>query len=359
MSHALQLARRGLYTTHPNPRVGCVLVKDSVIIAEGWHQLTGGPHAEVNALNNATTGAQGADCYVTLEPCAHTGKTPPCVDALIEAGIHRVVIGAVDPNPKVSGKSIEKLDAAGIITESGLMENQSRALNKGFEMRMRSGRPYVRCKLAMSIDGRTALANGESKWITGKAARADVQHFRAQSSAIITGINTVLADDPGLNVRDIDTMGRQPSRIILDRKLRIPGNAKLLDLPGETIVFTVYGCPDKERTMIKSGITVVRIDSSGEKDFLTGVMRYLALEKEINEILVESGPTLAGNLLQAGLIDELIVYTAPILLGHEAIGLLNLPGIKTMKDFVQLEFTDVRTIGQDLRITLKPVIGTS
>ena len=355
MSRALQLARRGLYTTHPNPRVGCIFVKDGKIIAEGWHQLTGGPHAEIHALNNATSDVRDSDCYVTLEPCAHTGKTPPCVDALIDAGVHRVVIAAVDPNPEVSGKSIEKLGKAGIITETGLLENQSRALNKGFEMRMQSGRPYVRCKLAMSMDGRTALADGTSKWITGEAARADVQRLRAQSSAVLTGINTVLADDPGLNVRDIDTMNRQPLRIVLDRKLRIPKDAKLLGLPGETIIFTVYGCPDKERSMVKSGTAVIRIDGSGEKDFLAGVMRYLAREKEINEVMVESGPTLAGNLMQAGLIDELIIYTAPVLLGHEATGLFNLPGIKKMTDRVQLEFTDLRMIGQDLRITLKPV----
>ena len=354
MSRALQLARRGLYTTHPNPRVGCVLVKDGKIIAEGWHRKTGEPHAEVNALNNAGNNAGGSDCYVTLEPCAHTGKTPPCVDALINAEVRRVIIATVDPNPKVSGKSIEKLKHAGISTETGLLENQSRVLNKGFEMRMRSGRPYIRCKMAMSLDGRTALAGGESKWITGEAARADVQRLRAQSDAILTGVNTIIADNPGLDVRDIDTMNRQPLRIVLDRRLRIPRDAKLLGLPGEAMVFTVYGCPDKERTMKKSGTAVVRIDSSGENDFLVGVMRYLAHEKEINEVLVECGPTLAGNLLQAGLIDELIVYMAPVLLGHEAMALFNLPGIKSMTDKVKLEFSDTRIVGKDIRVTLRP-----
>ena len=355
MSRALQLARHGLYTTHPNPRVGCVIVKDGKIIAEGWHQQTGGPHAEVHALNNASNTAKGADCYLTLEPCAHTGKTPPCTDALIKAGVRRVVIAAIDPNPKVSGKGVEILNKTGIITETGLLEIQSRSLNKGFEMRMQSGRPYVRCKLAMSLDGRTALADGKSQWITGTAARADVQRLRAQSSAIMTGINTVLADDPGLTVRDIDTMGRQPLRVILDRRLRIPKDAKLLSLPGKTIVFTVYGCPDKEKAMVKAGTEIVRIDSSGEKDFLVGVMRFLAHEKEVNEVLVESGSTLAGSLLQAGLIDELIIYTAPVLLGHEARGLFNLPGIQSMTDRTQLKFTDIRMVGEDCRITLIPV----
>lgn len=359
MSRALQLARRGLYTTHPNPRVGCVLVKYGKIIAEGWHQQTGGPHAEVHALNNAGENAQGADCYVNLEPCAHSGKTPPCVDALISAGIHRVVIAAIDPNPKVSGKSIEKLKQVGIQVESGLLENQSRVLNAGFFMRMQSGRPYVRCKLAMSLDGKTALADGTSKWISGNAARADVQHLRAQSSAIMTGINTVLADDPRLNVRDIDTMDRQPMRIILDRRLRIAKDAKLLGLPGETLIFTVYGCPDKERALVKSGTPVIRIDSSGEKDFLAGVMRYLANEKEVNEVLVECGPTLAGSLLQAGLIDEIILYVAPVLLGHEARGLFQLSGIQSMNDRIQLEIMDTRMIGKDMKIILKPVIGNS
>lgn len=355
MSRALQLARRGLYTTHPNPRVGCVLVREHHIIAEGWHRQTGGPHAEIHALNAAGDNARGADCYLTLEPCSHTGKTPPCVDALIRAGVRRVVIAAIDPNPRVSGQGLEVLNQAGIVTETGLMETEAQALNRGFEMRMRAGRPYIRCKLAMSLDGRTALADGNSRWITGDAARADVQRLRARSSAIMTGIDTVVADDPALTVRDIDTLGRQPLRVVLDRKLRMPDTAKMLALPGETLVFTVYGCPDKERAMTESGTAVIRINGSGEKDFLVAVMRYLAREKEVNEVLVESGPTLAGNLLRAGLIDELIVYIAPVLLGPDARGLFNLPAIKSMTERVQLEFTDIRMVGKDVRITLKPI----
>jgi diaminohydroxyphosphoribosylaminopyrimidine deaminase/5-amino-6-(5-phosphoribosylamino)uracil reductase len=355
MSRALQLARRGLYTTHPNPRVGCVIVKDGRTISEGWHRQTGGPHAEVHALNLAGEQAKGADCYVTLEPCVHTGKTPPCTDAVIAAGIKRVIVAATDPNPKVSGKGIDALHKAGIVTEAGLLQAQAQALNPGFEMRMRHGRPYVRCKLAMSMDGRTAMADGASKWITGDAARADVQRLRAQSSAIVTGINTVLADDPSLTVRGVDILGRQPLRVVLDRRLKIPKEAKLFSEPGETMVFTVYGCPDRENAMIKANRPVIRVSSSGEKDFLLGVMRYLAKEKEINEVLVESGPTLAGSLLQAGLVDELIIYVAPLLLGHEAKALLNLPGIKSMTDKIRLQFADVRMVGKDMRITLTPV----
>jgi len=359
MSRALQLARRGLYTAHPNPRVGCVIVKNKQIIAEGWHQQTGGPHAEVHALNIAGDKAHGADCYVTLEPCVHTGKTPPCTDAIIAAGIKRVVIATTDPNPKVSGKGVSALNQTGINTKTGLMQTQAQALNPGFEMRMRKGRPYVRCKLGMSVDGRTAMADGKSQWITGEAARSDVQRLRAQSSAVLTGINTVLADDPSLTVREIDTLDRQPLRIILDRHLKIPVKAKLFSQPGETLVFTVYGCPDKEKALKKAGRPVIRIDGSGEKDFLLGVLHYLAREKEVNEILVESGPTLAGSLLQAGLVDELIIYMAPVLLGHEAKALLNLSGIKSLDSRMKLEFTDTRMVGQDLKIILKPVIGNS
>lgn len=355
MSRALQLARRGIYTTHPNPRVGCILVKEDQLLAEGWHQQAGGPHAEIHAINNAGGAARGANCYVTLEPCAHTGKTPPCTETIIAAGIKRVVIATIDPNPLVSGMGVDTLNRAGIITETGLMQMQAQALNPGFEMRMRNGRPYVRCKLAMSVDGRTAMADGKSQWITGEAARADVQKLRAGSSAIMTGINTVVADDPALTVREIDTLGRQPLRIVLDRRLKIPREAKIFSQPGETLVFTVYGCPDKERAMIKAGRPVIRIDGSGEKDFLNGVLRYLARERQVNELLVESGPTLAGSLLQAGLVDEVIIYMAPVLLGHEARGLFNLPGIKTMNDRIKLEICDMRMVGPDIRITMKPV----
>ena len=357
MSRALQLARRGLYTTHPNPRVGCVLVNNHEIIAEGWHEYSGGPHAEINALTSAGNSAKGADCYVTLEPCVHTGKTPPCTDALLNAGIGRIIIADIDPNPVVAGKGVEQLAQHGITVATGLLQQQAQDLNCGFYSRMQKGHPYVRCKLAMSLDARTAMADGSSHWITGIAARQDVQRYRAQSAAILTGINTVLTDDPGLNVRDVDTRNRQPLRVILDRELRIPKDAKILQLPGESIVFTVYGCPDRENTLIQAGVQVIRIDGSGERDFLAGVMRFLATERQINEVLVECGPTLAGSLLLAGFMDELIIYMAPVLLGNQARVLFNLPGLESINDKIRFQYGDIRMVGNDCRIILKPAVG--
>jgi diaminohydroxyphosphoribosylaminopyrimidine deaminase / 5-amino-6-(5-phosphoribosylamino)uracil reductase len=357
MSRALQLARRGLFTTHPNPRVGCVIVRNNGIVAEGWHEYSGGPHAEINALNNAGISARGADCYVTLEPCVHIGKTPPCTDALISAGVKRVIIANIDPNPAVKGKGIEQLLQAGVTVAAGLLEQQAQDLNRGFFLRMNSTRPYIRCKLAMSVDGRTAMADGTSQWITGNEARQDVQRYRAQSAAILTGIDTILIDNPGLNLRNIDSGSRQPLRVILDRKLRIPKDAKILALPGETIIFTVYGCPDREKALVNDGIQVIRIDGSGEKDFLINVMHFLAKEQQINEVLVECGATLAGSLLSAGLLDELILYVAPVIFGNQARPLFNLPGLDSIDDKFQFEFYDIRMIGKDCRITLKPVVA--
>jgi diaminohydroxyphosphoribosylaminopyrimidine deaminase/5-amino-6-(5-phosphoribosylamino)uracil reductase len=352
MSHALQLARRGLYTTDPNPRVGCILVNGNEVIAEGWHQIAGSPHAEINALQQAGKKAKEADCYVTLEPCVHTGKTPPCTDALIKAGIKCVIAATVDPNPEVSGKGLEKLQAAGIETDVGLMQIQSQALNPGFESRMKKGRPFVRCKLAMSLDGRTAMAtNDENQWISGEASRSDVQRLRARSSAVMTGINTILADDPSLDVREIDTQGRQPLRVILDAKLRMPTAAKLLSLPGETLIFTESKDKNKQTNLKEIGANVIQLNSHGKKEFLNSVLKYIADEKEVNEVLLETGAILAGSMLEAGLIDEIIVYIAPVLMGHDARSLFQLPAIKTMTDRVQLEFSDIRMIGQDCRMT--------
>ena len=354
MSHALQLARRGMYTTDPNPRVGCVLVNGQEIIAAGWHQVAGGPHAEINALHQAADKARSADCYVTLEPCVHTGKTPPCTDAIIKAGIKRVIAATVDPNPAVSGKGLEQLQAAGIKTETGLMQSQSRELNPGFETRMKKGRPYVRCKLAMSLDGRTAMeTNDENQWISGESSRLDVQRLRARSSAIMTGINTVLADDPSLNVRDINTGERQPIRVILDAKLRMPTDARLLGLPGETMIFTESDDMEKQEKLKTAGAQVVSLKCSGKQEFLKSVMRFLASEKEINEILLESGAILAGSMLEANLIDEIIVYVAPVLMGHDARSLFQLPAIRTMADRLELVFSDIRMVGDDCRITAK------
>ena len=359
MSRALQLARRGLYTTDPNPRVGCLLVKNNEILAEGWHQFAGQPHAEIHALQGAKDSAKDADCYVTLEPCAHSGKTPPCTDALIEAGINRVVAATIDPNPETSGKGLNMLEAAGIKTEIGLMQLQSQALNPGFESRMKLGRPFVRCKLAMSLDGRTAMANGESRWITGEASRKDVQRLRARSSAIMTGVNTVLADNPSLNVRQVDTLGRQPTRIILDTELKTPTTAKLLGLPGDTLIFTTSQDNKRKNELEDAGAKIIIEQTADRRKFLTSVLKYLTVEREVNEVLLETGATLAGSMLEAGLIDEIIVYIAPVLMGHGARALFQLPAIAAMTERIPLEFSDVRTIGQDFRITAKVAIDAS
>lgn len=358
MGRAIQLARRGLTTTSPNPRVGCVLVKEGNIIGEGWHEITGGPHAEVKALNQAGTAAKGCVCYVTLEPCSHWGKTPPCTDALTGAGIAKVIAAMSDPNPKVGGNGFALLQEAGIATESGLLETECRELNPGFIKRMTHQLPYVRCKLAMSLDGGTALETGESRWITGAPARQDVQRLRARSCAVMTGSGTVLADDPQLNVREPGLSGRQPLRAVLDRSLRFPETAKMLNQPGRTLVFTTNPDSGRKEALTRAGAEVILMP--GETvDFAGEVLRYLAEREQVNEILLEAGAGLAGGLLQAGLIDELIIYQAPLLLGDKARGLFHLPALKSMKDKIELELLDVRRVGNDLRLTLKPrVSGT-
>lgn len=350
MSHALQLAERGLYGTDPNPRVGCVLVKDNVVVGTGWHEVAGGPHAEIHALNSAGAGARGATAYVTLEPCCHYGKTPPCTDALIAAGITRVVAAMTDPNPKVGGKGLQQLRDAGIEVESGLLESQALALNPGFVQRMRNGRPWVRCKSALSLDGKTALVDGRSRWITGDAARLDVQRFRARSSAIVTGIGTVLADDPSLTVR-IDTGRRpvrQPLRVVLDRQLRIAPAARLLSQPGNTLIFTTTGDPQRVTALQQGNVRVISLPELE----LDAVLAYLA-QQQCNEVWIEAGPTLGGAWLVAGLVDELVFYVAPKLLGDTAYDLFRLPALSALADAVSLEFTDVRMVGKDLRIIAK------
>lgn len=354
MSRALQLARRGLYTTHPNPGVGCVLVRNGSVVGEGWHRLAGGPHAEIMALEAAGPDAADADCYVTLEPCSHSGRTPPCTDALLAADIGNVFIATPDPNPLVAGKGIEQLEAGGITVYTGLLKDEAKALNAGFEMRMRHGRPFVRCKQAMSTDGRTAMADGESRWITGEDARHDVQHLRARSSAIMTGINTVLADDPLLTVREIEIQDRRPLRVILDRRLRTPPEARILDRSGEVIIFaTTENKPAMEK-LIEHGAEIIVFEETNAGAFLNGVLQYLAREKQVNDLLLEAGPMLSGAMLSAGLVDEILLYLAPVLLGHTAMPLFELPAIRSMQDKVPLRFTDIRMIGQDLRLTLKP-----
>ncbi len=355
MARAIRLARRGLYTTDPNPRVGCVLVKDGEVVGEGFHHKAGEPHAERNALAMAGARTKGAAAYVTLEPCCHHGRTPPCSEALIEAGVSRVVAAMQDPNPKVSGEGKRQLELAGIQVDIGLLQEEAHALNPGFIKRQLKGIPYVRCKLAMSLDGRTAMASGESKWITGPEARKDVHRLRARSSAVITGIETVLADDPSMNVRlDSAVEVRQPLRVVLDPSLRMPPEAKMLH-PGEIIVVC---CPDadanKQVKLEQSGAEVVRLDGCEGKVDLESLLRHLA-EREINEVLVESGAVLAGAFMSAGLVDELVVYIAPHLMGAGARGLLELPGMERMQDRVDLDIVDIRQFGKDMRITARPV----
>ena len=354
MAHALKLAERGLYTTDPNPRVGCVIVRDDKIVGEGWHQYVGQPHAEIHALKAAGKLAHGATVYVTLEPCCHYGLTPPCTDALIRMGVRRVVIAMKDPNPVVSGNGIQELIQAGIKVESGVLQSSAEALNPGFISRMRKGRPFVRCKLAMSLDGRTAMASGESRWITSPAARRDVHLLRARSSAIITAINTVLSDDPLLTVRDVDIDEyMQPLRIVVDTRLRIPETAKILTQDGKTIIAT--GSHDTEVTsqiVQHDDVEVFQFPLKGRHVDLTALMDALTIQ-QVNEVLVEAGPTLSSGMLTAGLIDELIIYMAPHLMGSTAQPLFQLPGLSEMVDRIELNITDMRAVGKEWRITAK------
>jgi diaminohydroxyphosphoribosylaminopyrimidine deaminase/5-amino-6-(5-phosphoribosylamino)uracil reductase len=351
MARALQLAARGLFTADPNPRVGCVLVRDGQVVGEGWHERAGEPHAEIHALAQAAEQARGATAYVSLEPCSHQGRTPPCSTALIEAGVVRVIAAMEDPNPLVAGSGLAALRQAGIEVGSGLLAAEAAQLNPGFVKRMRSGLPWVRCKLAMSLDGRTAMASGESRWITGEAARRDVQRLRARSSAVLTGIGTVLADDPSMNVR-LEDAGklRQPWRVVLDSQLRMPAAARMLALPGSTRILTVETDAQKAAALTQGEVSVVSLPGQDGQLDLAAVMRYLG-EQQLNEIHVEAGPTLCGALLQAGLIDELVIYLAPHLMGDAARGLFHLPGLERMEQRMNLDITDIRAVGEDWRIT--------
>jgi len=350
MAQALRLAEQALYTTSPNPRVGCVLVKNDKVVGEGWHERAGEPHAEIHALRVAGEAAKGSTAYVTLEPCSHYGRTPPCTDALIAAGVKRVVVAVEDPNPQVAGQGIAKLRAAGIIVECGLMEAVARELNIGFFKRMTHGMPWVRSKIAASLDGRTALSNGESKWITGTAARRDVQYWRARSCAVLTGIGTVLADDPQLNVREIAT-DRQPLRAVLDSSLRLPHNARLLQQP-DGVIYTATQDAEKIFALEQKGARVVVLpDAHGQVD-VAAVMVDLA-KRGCNEVLVEAGCQLNGALLKAGLIDELVVYLAPQFLGDVARGMAGFGELTSLTQRINLEWQDVRNVGQDLRILAK------
>ena len=350
MARALQLAERGLYTTSPNPRVGCVLVRDGKIIGEGWHQQAGEAHAEIHALQVAGVAARGATAYVTLEPCCHHGRTPPCADALVAAGVVRVVVAVQDPNPKVAGQGVAQLRAAGMEVVSGLMEAAAHELNIGFFARMTRGTPWLRCKIAASLDGRTALKNGVSKWITGEAARQDVQHWRARSCAVLTGIGTILADDPQLTVRDIAT-SRQPLRVVVDSHLRIPLEARIFQ-HGNVAIYTATQDVQKIAVLEKSGARVLVLpDANGRVD-LKAVMRDLAAQG-CNEVLAEAGGALNGALFNAGLVDEMVLYLAPQLLGDAARGMAHLAELTTLDQGVQLAWHDVRNVGKDLCIVAR------
>jgi diaminohydroxyphosphoribosylaminopyrimidine deaminase/5-amino-6-(5-phosphoribosylamino)uracil reductase len=362
MAKAIQLAQKGLYTTHPNPRVGCVLVKDEQIIGQGFHLKAGEGHAEVNALVDAKQDVAGATAYVTLEPCSHHGKTPPCADALIKAGVARVVYGMQDPNPEVSGRGLGKIKKAGIDVIGPVLEADCEALNPGFVKRMREGLPFIRVKLAMSLDGRTAMESGESQWITGPEARLDVQRLRAQSDAIVTGIGSVLMDNPSMTVRiDSDDQEaaaktvRQPLRVIMDTALSILPEAKILYPSDQACVFCVEDDLEIEHleALKKKGVTV-RFSPRGEDGRLDllDAMEQLA-DAGINEVLLETGSELAGGFLQAGLVDEIVVYMAPKLLGSSARPLFQLP-LETIDEAVELELKSVSQIGQDLRLVYQP-----
>jgi diaminohydroxyphosphoribosylaminopyrimidine deaminase / 5-amino-6-(5-phosphoribosylamino)uracil reductase len=358
MTRALELAARGLETTDPNPRVGCVIARRDRVIGEGWHRKAGEAHAEVAALATVKEDPEGTTVYVTLEPCSHFGRTPPCSDALIAARVARVVYAVADPDPRVSGKGAEALQSAGIRVESGLMEAEAVELNLGFLQRMQYGRPWVRLKLAMSLDGRTALANGQSQWITSEASRTDVQHWRARSSAILTGAGTILTDDPRLDVRlppiEGEESRRQPIRVVLDSQLRTPPGARIFTTGGEVVILT-SGTPDMTRVaaLEERGAQIEAMPLDEGRVDLAAALQRLA-EREVNEVLVEAGPTLAGQLLRRQLIDEMLLYIAPKLLGPQARGLIEMQRLDYLEHAPEFALEGVKKLGDDMCVRLRP-----
>lgn len=347
MRRALQLAERGLWTTTPNPRVGCVLVRDGQVVGEGWHVRAGEPHAEVHALRQAGALAQGATAYVTLEPCAHTGRTPPCAEALIEAGVGRVVAAMEDPNPQVSGRGLARLRAAGLVVACGVEEELARELNPGFIRRMGHGRPWVRAKLALSLDGKCALANGESQWITSAAARAEGHRWRARSCAVATGSGTSRRDDPALTVRAMPT-SRQPQRLVLDTRLEMPLDARVLGEGGHTTLFAGEAADwQRRRALEQAGATVKTLpEHQGRLDLASWVDEWGRME--LNEVLVEAGPRLTGALLEAELVDELLLFMAPVLLGEGALGAVQWQQpLTSLAQALKLDFMEWSVLGPD------------
>ena len=368
MTRALQLAEQGLCSTMPNPRVGCVIVKDGKIVGEGAHLKAGDSHAEVFALRQAGDQAKGATAYITLEPCNHTGRTPPCSQAIVDAEISKVIVAMQDPNPQVAGSGLAHLQAHNIETASGLMQTQAEALNPGFISRMTKNKPFVRCKIAASLDGKTALNNGASQWITSEPARLDVQHWRARSCAILTGIGTVLADNPSMTVRNAPSplmgegwgeggTGRQPLRVIVDSQLQTPIDAKILQ-GGNVLIAFAKDAQNKSTALLNAGAQLLCIPNEQNKVCLETLLSHLAAS-EINEVLVEAGEGLNGALLAQNLIDELLIYYAPKLMGSAAKGMLALPELTAMNQAIDLQILDMRQIGADIRLRVKPVFQAS
>lgn len=352
MSLAIELAKRGKYTCSPNPCVGCVITRDNQVLGQGWHAIAGHEHAEIMAIKSADSSVVGATFYITLEPCSYYGKTPPCVDSLIEKGVKEVIISMRDPNPKVSGKSVSKLKLAGINVREGLLEAESMNLNLGFIKRMEKKKPYVRCKMAMSLDAKTSLSNGKSQWISGEKSRKDVHELRAASDAILTSSNNIIKDDPLLTTRDISFKFKQAVRVIIDRKSKTPDKARLFLEKGKVLIYS-----EKEsKTLLKKPeveiLTIVNSD-----DWLDKVFTNLAIEQEINEVFVEAGGYFCGLLLELGLIDELIFYMAPILMGHDANSLFRLNKINKLDDAIKLDLIDIKQFGQDIRLIYKPLVS--
>ena len=356
MARALRLAARGLYTTDPNPSVGCVIVADDgTIVGEGWHMRAGQLHAEPLALEVAGEKARGATAYVTLEPCSHHGRTPPCADQLISAGLRRVVYAAEDPNPIVSGSGAQRIIDAGIEVLGGVLAGEADELNRGYVQRMRSGRPFVRSKIAASLDGRTALANGESQWITGEAARADVHRWRARSSAVLTGSGTVLADNPSLNARPADSIEFVPPvRIILDSGLRTPTDAKLFSVEGPILICHCSDDSARIAALEQAGAELMQVPAHGPGEVRLPATMKLLGERGINDIWLESGALLNGGFLNDQLIDELIIYQAGSILGEQASGMFAIPELTAMADRAEFVLHDVRKVGGDLRTTWRP-----
>jgi diaminohydroxyphosphoribosylaminopyrimidine deaminase/5-amino-6-(5-phosphoribosylamino)uracil reductase len=354
MARAISLAKQGLYTTDPNPRVGCVIVNNGRVVGEGAHHKAGEGHAEVNALAQAGDQAKGATVYVTLEPCSHFGRTPPCSDGLIKAGISQLVCAMKDPNPQVSGRGFAKLESAGIQVVIGVLEQEARALNPGFIKRMETGMPFVRLKMASSLDGRTAMASGESQWITGPAARSDVQKLRARSSAIVTGIESILQDDSSLTVRaqelGLDAQlanlaeQRQPLRVVLDSQGRIPASAKIFQQKGETLIAVGHG------VQFSFPAETLVLNKNGQGLDLTQLLKELVF-RNCNEVLIETGATLAGQFVSQGLVDEMVLYMAPCFMGSDARPMLDM-SLAAMAEKKQVTITDIRTVGTDMRLTL-------